>query len=174
MTDVLLYWRDYKKNWTAGEREYYWHSNAKLLGELELGDHLWLVTSGANVGHDVKQAGFLAAIWTVKEAVGNPGDDPAYSCGDYRFRVIADATQSIAFEEPVAVDHILRPQGRDKAVSIGRFLQGPRKLDEQKVRLLRAAAGPELALRWLKGNQTTDNTDSTDKEGNSMAGTRVN
>ena len=80
MTDVLLYWRDYKQNWIrqfAGDRAHYWHSNAKLLGELEPGDHLWLVTSGANVGHDVKQAGILVAIWTVKEAVENPGDDPA-------------------------------------------------------------------------------------------------
>jgi hypothetical protein len=43
MTDVLLYWRDYKQNWPkqfAGERAYYWHSNAKLLGELEPGDPL--------------------------------------------------------------------------------------------------------------------------------------
>jgi len=162
MTDVLLYWRDYRKN--KGERSgssfilqpssFRWHSNAKLLGELEPGDHLWLVTSGANVEHEVKQAGFLVAIWTVKEAVANPSDDPAYPRDDYRFRVVADPAESIAFEEPVAVDHILRPQGRDKAVSIGRFLQGPRKLDEQKLRLLRAAAGPELALRWLTGSKT--------------------
>ena len=152
MTDVLVYWRDYKQ--FAGERAYYWHSNAKLLGELEPGNHLWLVTSGANVGHKVKQAGFLVAIWTVKEAVANPGDDPAYPRDDYRYRVVADPIESVAFEEPVAVDQVLRPHGRDKAVSIGRFLQGPRTLDEQKVRLLRAAAGPELALKWLTGSKT--------------------
>lgn len=153
-TDVLIYWRDYKQNWIrqfAGERACYWHSNAKLLGELESGDHLWLVTSGANVGDEVKEAGFLVAIWTVNEALVNPGDDPAYPLEDYRFRVVADRAESIALEEPVAVDHIVRPRGRDKAVSIGRFLQGPRKLDEQRLRLLRAAAGPELALKWLTG-----------------------
>jgi hypothetical protein len=157
VTDVLIYWRDYKQNWIrqfAGDRAYYWHSNARLLGELEPGDHLWLVTSGANFRHEVKHAGFLVAIWTVKEAVENPGDDPAYARDDYRFRVVAEPAECIAFEEPVAVDHILRPHGRDKAVSIGRFLQGPRKLDEQKVRLLRAAAGPELALKWLTGSKT--------------------
>jgi hypothetical protein len=157
MTDVLLYWRDFKQNWIrqfAGERAYFWHSKAKLLGDLRPGDHLWLVTSGANVGHEVKQAGFLVAIWTVKEAVENPGDDSAYPRDDYRFRVIADPVESIGFEEPVAVDHILRPHGRDRAVSIGRFLQGPRKLHEQKLRLLRAAAGPELALKWLTGSKT--------------------
>jgi len=157
MTDVLLYWRDYRKNWVqqfAGERAYYWHSNAQLLGDLEPGDHLWLVTSGANVGHEVKQAGFLVAIWTVEDVFPNSGEDPAYPGDLYRFRITADPGASIAFEEPVLVDHILRPQGRDKAVSIGRFLQGPRKLDEQKLRLLRAAAGPDLALQWLTGNKT--------------------
>jgi hypothetical protein len=51
----------------------------------------------------------------------------------------------------VAVDHILRPAGRDKAVSIGRFLQGPRKLSDEKVRLMRAAAGPQMAQKWLTG-----------------------
>ena len=157
MTDVLIYWRDYKQNWIRqfdGERAYYWHSNARLLGQLEQGDHLWLATSGANVGHEVKQAGFLVAIWTVKVAVENPSDDPAYPRDDYRFRVIGDPANSIAFEEPVAVDPILRPQGRDKAVSIGRFLQGPRKLVEQKLRLLRAAAGPQMAHKWLTGSKT--------------------
>jgi hypothetical protein len=157
MTDVLLYWRDYKRNWNCrftGEHTHRWHSNAKLLETLKPGDHLWLVTSGANVGHEIKQAGFLVAIWTVKEAVANRGDDSAYPRDDYRFRVVAEPTECIAFEEPVAVDHILRPLGRDKAASIGRFLQGPRKLDEQKVRLLRATAGPELALKWLTGSKT--------------------
>src|SRR5262249_47676136 len=126
MTDVLLYWRDYRQNWAkqfAGERAYYWHSNARLLGELEPGDHLWLVTWGANVAHELKQAGFLVAIWTVQEAGDNPGGDRAYPRDDYRFRVVADATDSIDFDEPVLVDHLLRPEGRDKAVSIGRFLQ---------------------------------------------------
>jgi hypothetical protein len=36
MADVLLCWRDYKQNRIrqfSGERVYYWHSNAKLLGE---------------------------------------------------------------------------------------------------------------------------------------------
>src|SRR5206468_12627297 len=108
----------------------------------------------AIVGHEVKQAGFLVAIWNVKEAVENSGDDPVYPRNDYRFRIVADPAESIAFEEPVPVDHLLRPEGRDKAVSIGRFLQGPRKIEENKLRLLRAAAGPELALKWLTGSKT--------------------
>lgn len=156
MTNILIYWRDYKQNWIrqfAGERAHLWHSNAKLIGDLQPGDALWMVTSGANVRHEVKQAGFLVAIWRVSEVIANPGDDPAYPNEDYRFRVVMDGTESITFEESVAVDHILRPLGRDPAVSIGRFLQGPRKLTDEKVRLLRAAAGPDLALKWLKGEK---------------------
>ena len=151
MTNLLIYWRDYRKNVTEPMPR--WHSNAKLLGNLQPGDVLWMVTSGANVRQEAKQAGFLVAIWKVKEVVENPDDAPAYPKDDYRFRAITDESKSISFEEPVLVDHILRPPGRDKAVSIGRFLQGPRKLTDEKVRLLRAAAGPDLALKWLKGEQ---------------------
>ena len=151
MTNVLIYWRDYKRN--LPEQVSRWHSNAKLIGKLQPGDVLWMVTSGANVRQEAKQAGFLVAIWKVKEVVENPNDDPAYPKEDYRFRAVADGSKSISFEEPVLVDHVLRPLGRDKAVSIGRFLQGPRKLTDEKVRLLRAAAGPDLALKWLKGEQ---------------------
>lgn len=156
MADVLIYWRDYRQNWArqfAGERASYWHSGAKMLGDLEAGDHLWLVTSGASLRHDARHAAFLVAIWRVHQVVGNPGDDPAYPQENYRFRIVADDEESISFSEPVLVDHILRPEGQDKAVPIGRFLQGPRKLNEQKRRSLRAAAGPDLALRWLTGSK---------------------
>lgn len=156
MTNILIYWRDYQQNWVrrfAGERAHFWHSSAKLIGDLQPGDILWMVTSGAAVRHEAKQAGFLVATWKAKEVVANPGDDPAYPNEDYRFRVMVDDTEPISFEEPVLVDHILRPPGRDHAVSIGRFLQGPRKLTDEMVRLLRAAAGPDLALKWLKGEK---------------------
>lgn len=156
MSDVLIYWRDYRQNWVrqfAGERAYYWHLNAKLLGELQPGDRLWFVTSGKNLREEAEQAGFLVAVWQVQEVKDNPGDDPAYPNDDYRYRIIATETESLNFDEPVLVDHILRPEGRDKVVSIGRFLQGPRKLKDQTVRLLRAAAGPKMALKWLTGNK---------------------
>lgn len=157
MANVLIYWRDYKENWVrqfAGDRAWFWHSNAKLISELQSDDHLWMVTSGTNLQQEAKQAGFLVAIWKVREVVENPGDDPAYPRDEYRFRVIADPDESVTFEEPVYVDHILRPEGRDKGVSIGRFLQGPRKLTDEKVRLLKATAGPDLALKWLTGSKS--------------------
>jgi hypothetical protein len=157
MTDVLVYWRDYRQNWlrrVAAQRARHWHSSSKVLGALRPGDRLWLVTSGENVGAEARQAGFLVAIWQVKEVLENPGDDPAYPKDEYRYRVVADDAGSVGLDDPVAVDHVLRPQGRDRGASIGRFLQGPRALGGEKVRLLRAAAGPELALKWLTGNKT--------------------
>lgn len=157
MTDVLVYWRDYKQNWIrqhAGERAWFWHSNSKVLGELQPGDRLWLVTSGEGFQAEAKQAGFLVAIWKVNEVLENPGDDPAYQKDGYRYRLVADSAESVRLDDPVVVDHLLCPEGRDRAVSIGRFLQGPRKLSDEKVRLLRAAAGPELALKWLTRNKT--------------------
>jgi len=120
MTDILLYWRDYKKNWgnqSNEEHTYYWHTNAKKMLELQAGDKLWLVTCGKNVGSEVVQAGFLVGIWQVKDVMNNPGDDPAYPRSEYKYRIVAEPTASIMFEEPIAVDHILRPSGRDKAVS---------------------------------------------------------
>jgi hypothetical protein len=112
-----------------------------------------MVTSGKNVRVEVEQAGFLVAIWIVKEVMENAGEDQEYPSEEYRYRIVAEDEESITFSDPVAVDHILRPQGRDNAVSIGRFLQGPRKLRENTLRLLRAAAGPDLALRWLTGSK---------------------
>ena len=152
--DVLFYWRDYKQNWEeqfAEEYTYYWHTNARKMLELEAGDKLWLVTSGKNIDHEAEQAGFLVAVWQVREVIENPGDDPVYTSSDYRYRIIAEPTASIMFDEPISVDYILRPLGRDKAVSIGRYLQGARILRDEKVRQLREIAGPKMALSYLNG-----------------------
>jgi len=158
--DVLVYWRDYRQNWanqSGGGRALYWHSNARMFEQLEAGDRLWLVTAGKNltgIYKEAPQAGFLVGFWQVQQAIANPGDDPAYSQADYRYRVVADASASMLFEEPVLVDHIVRPAGRDRAKAIGSFLQGPRKLRDEKVRLLKAAAGPAMAKHYLTGRQT--------------------
>jgi hypothetical protein len=139
VTDVLIYWRDYRKN---SERPLWnWNTNSRLLAGLQPGDRLWFVTSGKILRQDPEQAGFLVAVWAVREVIPNPGDDPAYPVEAYRFRVEADAAQEVPMCEPVPVDHILRPHDRDQETSIGRFLQGPRKLKAAKVRLLEVAAG---------------------------------
>jgi hypothetical protein len=151
MTDVLIYWRDYRKN--ASGPVAGWHSNSQLLAKLHPGDRLWMVTSGKNLGQDAEQAGFLVAVWQVEQVVENPGDDPSYPHDEFRYRIVSNHGESIALKEPVPVDHVLRPARGNKGVSIGRYLQGPRRLDDQTVRLLRAAAGPQMALKWLKGKR---------------------
>lgn len=161
MTDVLVFWRDFRKNTAHGDT-LRWHSNARVLGELFPGDRLWLVTSGQSLKHEAEQAGFLVAVWQVAQVQPNPDDDPAYPAEDYPYRVTASEVESITFDPPVPVDYILRPFCRDKASSIGRFLQGPRRLTDEKVRLLRAAAGPQMAQQWLTGKQQP--TESTDSE----------
>jgi len=148
MADVLIYWRDCAKNWPS--RSGYWHSSAKCVAELQPGDRMWMVTSGKAVRQDPEHAAFLVAVRIVREVIDNPDDDPAYPAERYRKRVLADPSASVVLNDPVLVDHIVRPPGRDKEVSIGMFLRGPRRLSEEKVRLLRAAAGAELAAEWLR------------------------
>ena len=166
---MLIYWRDYATNRgnTPGEAPgcpddggvLVWHSSAKCIAELQPGDRMWMVTSGKGLREDAeqaclrathRQAAFLVGVWAVREVVDNPNDDPAYPTDDYRKRVVADPSGSVMLSDPVPVDHILRPAGRDRATSIGRFLQGPRVLTDEKKRLLRAAAGGELAAEWLR------------------------
>ena len=161
MTDVLIYWRDYRKN-VRDDQVHGWYSNASLIGDLLPGDRLWMVTSGKCLRQKAEQAGFLVAVWQVQQVVENADDDPAYPANEYKFHVIADEVESLNLDEPVAVDHILRPAGRDKAVSIGRFLQRPRKLSDEKVRLMRVVAGPQMAQKWLTG--TTKGTVATAEE----------
>jgi hypothetical protein len=151
--DLLLYWRDYRANWTSSQsasRAFFWHSSAKCVAELMPGDRMWMVTSGKGLRQEAEQAAFLVGVWAVREVIDNPDDDPAYPAADYRKRVVADPSASVMLADPVSVDHILRPAGRDRAMSIGRFLQGPRVLTDEKKRLLRAAAGGALAAAWLR------------------------
>jgi len=153
MADVLIYWRDYRRNWgsqATANRAFCWNSSARCIEELLPGDRMWMVTSGKAVGSEAEQAAFLVGVWKVREVIANHDDDPAYPSDDYRKRVVADPSGSVMLDEPVPVDHVLRPAGRDRAVSIGRFLQGPRKLTDDKKRLLQAAAGGELASAWLR------------------------
>ena len=160
MSDVLIYWRDYAANrgTSSGKASglpddggvLVWHSSAKCIAELQPGDRMWMVASGKGLREDAEQAAFLVGVWAVCEVIDNPNDDPAYPTDDYRKRVVADPSGSVMLSDPVPVDHILRPAGRDRAASIGRFLQGPRVLTDEKKRLLRAAAGGELAAEWLR------------------------
>ncbi len=171
MADVLIYWRDYAANWAhqnAGDRAFYWHSSAKCIAELQPGDRMWMVIFGKGMRQEAeqaclraclslddrqathRQAPFLVGVWAVREVAENPDDDPAYPAESYRKRVVGDPSASVMLADPVPVDYILRPAGRDRAASIGQFLQGPRVLTAEKKRLLRAAADGELAAAWLR------------------------
>ena len=159
MADILIYWRNYRHDMSArlaGRSDLAWHSKARLFAELAAGDRLWLVTSGRALSgppREAPQAGFLVGVWQVREVMANPGDDPAYPAEDFSYRIISEPSASMLFDEPVLVDHIVRPEGRDRAKAIGSFLQGPRKLKDEKVRLLRVAAGPAMARHYLAGRQ---------------------
>ena len=158
MTELLAYQGGRKHRNSClharGKHGVFWHSNVAWLIALQPGDHLWIVTSGACLRHEDRHAGFLIGLWTVAEVVENPSDDTTQPRGKFRYRIVADETESITFDDPVLVDHIVRPEGREKTTPIGRFLANPKRLlNEQYVRKLRAAAGHELALRWLTGTR---------------------
>lgn len=126
--------------------------NSPVVAALRPGDNVWVVTSGKSLGRDENRAGFLVAIVQVAGVAESTEGDPGPDRVARRFQVVLDEHESIRFD-PVPVDHLLRPEGRDEAIPIGRFVSVPRRLSEQLVRKLRAAAGPELALRWLTGTR---------------------
>ena len=149
MTDVLLYWRDYRKN--AEHPIWCWDTNSRFLSKLKLGDRLWFVTSGSNLRMEPGNAAFLVAVWPVQEVIDNPGDNPSYPPERLRYRIIPDVGELLTFHDPVMVDQIVRPIGHNRKVPIGKLLRAPRGLNEEKVRLLRTASGPQMALQWLTG-----------------------
>jgi hypothetical protein len=129
------------------------YSNAKLVAKIRPEDRIWVIISGASLRRLERQAAFLVGIWEVGGVRDNPNDDPDFPKNEYRFKIEVEDHGSIIFDDPVLVDHLLRPEGRDLSIPIGRFVSVPRQLNEQLVRKLRAAAGPELALRWLTGTR---------------------
>ncbi|MFV1968582.1 MAG: hypothetical protein ACC628_24440 [Pirellulaceae bacterium] len=96
-----------------------------------------------------KSGGYLVAMWPVAQVIENPDDDPEYPARKFGHRVLVDETEAIHLDQPVCVDHVVRGEGYDKGVSIGRFLRGPRRLSDEKLRQLLAVAGGNLAHRWL-------------------------
>jgi hypothetical protein len=152
MTDVLVYWPDYLES--AVDRDACrWHSNHRLFGNLLPGDRLWVVTSGKSLGRPDPSAGYLVGMWAVAAVIENPGDDPDYPAPKYQHRVLVSDTEAIHLDEPVCVDHVIRGEGYDTEIPVGRFLRGPRRLTDEKVRQLRAAAGAELARKWLTASK---------------------
>jgi hypothetical protein len=89
----------------------------------------------------------------------NPGDHPAYPASKFQYRVLINEVEAMHFDRPVCVDHLIRRDTYDQDIAVGRFLRGPRRLSEEKVRQLRSAAGADMAYKWLTGNKPTTGTD---------------
>ncbi len=149
MTDVMVYDKDYRPDVAQGETPC-WHSNHRVFTDLLPGDRLWVVTSAKNLGREDKSAGYLVAVWPVVQVIQNPGDDSAYPARKYQYRILVNEVEAIRLNEPVCVDPIVRGEGFDKELSVGRFLRGPRRLSDEKVRQLLAVAGGNLAYHWLE------------------------
>ncbi len=150
MIDVMVYDKDYDPDQVLAE-SLCWHSNHRMFADLVPGDRLWIVTSGKALRRENETAGYLVAMWPVRQVVTNPDDDPEFPARRYGHRVIADVTEAIYLEPPVCVDSIIRGEGYDESIPIGRFLRGPRRLTDADVRRLLATAGGELAHHWLAG-----------------------
>jgi hypothetical protein len=157
MTHVLVYSPEYHTS-AAKTNAPRWHSNHRVFGDLIAGDRLWVVTSGKSLGVANESAAYIVAVWPVAEVVKNPGDDPQFPARKYQHRVLVNETEAIQLDEPVCVDNIIRREGYDAGVPIGRFLRGPRRLTDEKVRKLRSAAGADMARKWLTAsNPRSDN-----------------
>jgi hypothetical protein len=152
MTDVLVYSPQHCMD-TMKRHPLRWHSNHRVFGDLLPGDRLWVITPGKSLGRPDQSAGYLVGMWPVTAVIENPGDDPDYPAPKYQHRVLISETEAIHLDEPVCVDHLIRGEGFDNQVPIGRFLRGPRRLTDKKVRQLRAAAGAEMARKWLTASR---------------------
>ena len=106
---------------------------------------------GEEPGRPDQSAGYLVGMWPVTAVIENSGDDPDYPAPKYQHRVLISETEAIHLDEPVCVDLLIRGEGYDNQIPIGRFLRGPRRLTDKKVRQLSAAAGAEMALMYFKG-----------------------
>lgn len=163
MTEVLIYDKDYRLG-GAESRKTCWHSNHRVFADLLPGDRLWVVTSGKSLGREDESAGYLVAIWPVQQVIQNPDDDLEYPARKFGHRILINQIEALQLDQPVCVDHIVRGEGFDEQISVGRFLRGPRRLSDEKVRQLLSAAGADMAQKWLLGNKPKiDNATATTK-----------
>lgn len=158
--DIVVYDKEYRYGAVHSE-QLCWHSNHRIFADLVPGDRLWLVTSGKALEREDTSAGYLVAMWPVAGVIENPDDNPEYPARKFAHRILVNQTEAIHLDQPVCVDHIIRGEGYDRSVSVGRFLRGPRRLTDEKVRQLRSAAGADLAQQWLLGNTPKSDNDIT-------------
>lgn len=165
MIDVLIYDKDYRLGDAEG-KPICWHSNHRVFADLLPGDRLWVITSGKSLGREDESAGYLVAMWPVLKVIPNPGDDPEYPARKFGHRILTNQIEAIQLDQPVCVDHIVRGEGFDKEISVGRFLRGPRRLTDEKVRQLLSAAGADMAQKWLLGSKPKSDNTTLEKKPN--------
>ena len=68
MTDVLIYWKNYRSDSARGE-SLRWHSNHRVFADLVPGDRLWVVTSGKALEREDKSGGYLGEVLAGRGAV---------------------------------------------------------------------------------------------------------
>lgn len=144
MTDLLLYWRDYRRNQAdggGGTPLLRWHSSSRLMSSLQPDDRLWLATAAGHLGLAPSAAGLLVEVWRVIAVLPNPGDSSAYPPERYARRILAQVDSAYTPPAPLNVDAVIRPRGSDPAAPIGRLLQGPRRLSAEQVQQLTALLG---------------------------------
>ncbi len=161
MTDVLVYDKDYRFQKAEGGC-LKWHSNHRVFVDLLPGDRLWVITSGKSLGRADESAGYLVAMWPIQQIVQNPDDDPEFPARKFGHRILVNQTEALQLDQPVCVDSLIRGAGFEKSVSVGRFLRGPRRLSDDKVRRLLSAAGADMAQKWLLGNRPKNNNTTAD------------
>jgi hypothetical protein len=170
MTDVLVYSRNGPPICKIGHTPR-WHSSHRALGDLMPGDRLWVITSGKALGRADPSAGYLVGVWSVASVIENPGDDPDYPAQKYQHRLLINETEALHLDEPICVDHVIRGDGYDREIPIGRFLRGPRRLSDEKLRQLRTAVGAELARKWLTASKPKPGDSNATLEGEKKGST---
>lgn len=144
MTNLLLYWRDYRRNRREADQDAMlrrWHSRARLTATLQPDDRLWLVAAAGRLGLVPPSAGHLVEVWRVTAVVANPGDSSDYPPDRYAWRILAQLDPRYTPGAPLNVDAVIRPPRSDPAAPIGRLLQGPRRLSAEQVLQLTALLG---------------------------------
>jgi hypothetical protein len=157
MVDFGVYWPFFSKRDEDWPVDGWRIGRGSRLADLSAGDRLWLFTSGKKCKKKIEGEGFaddaiaeaaayLTQILTVKDIEPD-------SVGQFDLLINANSKCSPKVCPPLLIDHLVRPEGADATVSIGKFRQAPWKLRENTVdllkELLRQKAGQVFAaIEW--------------------------
>lgn len=140
MTDFGVYWPFFSKRNEPWPLDGWRLGSGSRLADVERGDRLWLFTSGKKCKMKLKDrfvcdpaaenAGFLTQVLTVESIAPDRQ-------GGFDLDISADMRHSPQVDPPLLIDHLVRPEGADGNISIGRFRQAAWKLPANTVDLLK-------------------------------------